>query len=87
MTLRLRPLTEEEDPVITRISRSGTEEARLVERARMLAFAHDGLSAKEIARRMNMGKDGSRPRKWIRRFNEQGLEGLQDAPRSGAPAQ
>lgn len=86
MTLRLRPLTEEEDQVITQISRSGTEEARLVERARMLELARDGLSAREIARRMSMGKDGYRPRKWITRFNEQGLEGLQDAPRSGAPA-
>lgn len=87
MTLRLRTLTQEEDQVITRICRSGKEEARLVERAQIVNYARQGLSCPEIARRMHMGKAGWRARKWIKRFNEQGLDGLQDAPRSGSPVQ
>jgi len=69
------------------MSRSSTEEMRLVERARIVALSREGLSPQAIAEHMGTGKGAWRVRKWIRRFNQQGVEGLLDAPRSGSPVQ
>ncbi|HEY3992634.1 MAG TPA: helix-turn-helix domain-containing protein [Ktedonobacteraceae bacterium] len=85
MALHLRPLTEEEERVLTRLSRSTKEEARLVDRAKLLLCAREGFNGSQVAQRMGWSKP--RARTWIRRFNEQGLEGILDAPRSGAPMQ
>jgi transposase len=85
MTLRLRVLTEEESRVITQMSQARSEEARLVERAKIIACASQGQTAPQIAASLQL--HGGVVRKWLKRFNEQGLQGLLDAPRSGAPAQ
>ena len=54
-----------------------------MERARIIRDAHEGLSISQIADR----RKRSRPmiREWIKRFNAQGLLGLNDEPRSGRP--
>lgn len=84
MTLRLRALTEEETRVIKKVSQSRTEEARLVERATIIRLASEGKTVPQIAAEVR--NDEKTVRKWLKRFAEQGLTGLADAPRSGAPA-
>lgn len=58
--------------------------ARSVLRARIVLLGLRGLSGREIGRRV--GVDPSQARRWIGRFAAGGLEGLEDAPRSGRPA-
>lgn len=84
MTLRLRPLTAEETRVIKKMSQSRTDEARLVERASMIRLASEEKTVPQIAAALDL--DGKTVRKWLKRFAEHGLAGLNDAPRSGAPS-
>ncbi len=83
MTLRLRALSQEEEQVIEKLSRSQTAPARLVERAKIIRLASQGQSVPQIAQHMQVGYN--MVYKWFKRFTAQGIDGLQDAPRSGAP--
>jgi transposase len=82
--LSVRALTEEEERVIEKLVRSQTASVRLVQRARIIRLSHQGSSVAQIAQQMQIDEDVVR--KWIRRFGERGLAGLEDAPRSGAPS-
>jgi transposase len=82
--LRLRELTVEDRGEIERLAKSRTAESRTVERARIVALARAGQSAPAIAR--EVGCSEKMARQWLRRFNERGVAGLADAPRSGRPA-
>ena len=84
MALHLRPLTEEETKTIKKWSQSRTEEARLVERAKIVQLASAGRQVPEIAE--TLGSHEKTVRKWLKRFAEHGPSGLEDAPRSGAPS-
>jgi transposase len=84
MALHLRPLTEEETKTIKRWSQSRTEEARLVERARIVQLASADHQVPEIAEALGLNE--KTVRKWLKRFEAQGPSGLEDAPRSGAPS-
>jgi transposase len=68
---------------LERIVRAARSEVRMVERARIVLGAAQGLRGAEIAERVGC----SMPTviKWRGRFAQAGLEGLRDAPRSGAP--
>ena len=79
----LREMTAEEQIAIADLARARTAPARLVERARIIQAAATGQAAGQIAAHLSC----SRPTvyAWIRRFNERGIEGLQDQPRSGRP--
>jgi transposase len=55
----------------------------LVERARIILLASEGIPAREIARRLDTRL--ARVCKWRQRFASQRLGGLRDAPRSGKP--
>ena len=57
----------------------------LARRARIVLAAAEGLQNKEIA--AALGSDPNTVGKWRRRFAEQGLDGLYDEPRPGAPRQ
>ncbi len=83
MALRVRELTEEEQQALPRLVRSRTEEVRLVERATMIWLSHRGLFVPAIARQI--GVKEATVRRWIERFNAQGLQGLEDQPRPGKP--
>jgi len=76
-------LNEEDRAALTAWSRSSSGEHRLVERARIVLLASEGLFAREIARRLSTRL--ARVSKWRQRFARQGLAGLHDAPRSGKP--
>lgn len=81
--LRVREMTPEERDTIERVARSRTEAARTVERARIVALARQGKPAPAIAREVGVG--AGTVRLWLKRFNERGLDGLADEPRSGCP--
>jgi transposase len=83
MAVRIRELTDDERIEIERLAHSRTEAARLVERARILWHASQGERAPQIAKRL--GLDERTVLQWLKRFNEQGLPGLADRPRSGCP--
>src|SRR3954463_4579837 len=79
----LRGLTPEERQGLEQLAASRTAQARFVERARFLLAIADGHRPSQVARVMGV----CRPTvyTWIRRFNERGLQGLEDRPRSGRP--
>jgi transposase len=83
MALRVRALTEEERAELRRRAQSRTAPARVVERARMILAVDAGQRVPEVARRLGLGADVVR--QWIKRFNADGLPGLEDRPRSGRP--
>jgi transposase len=76
-------LTDQEREVLSRWAGAGAEEHRLVERARVILLAEEGISTREIARRLRTR--AARVSKWRQRFAKQRLEGLSDAPRPGKP--
>jgi transposase len=84
MALHLRPMTAEEVDMIRRLAHSRTEPARLVERARMIWRAHQGQQVPAIARELRLCQ--ATVRAWLKRFNCQGLVGLQERARPGRPA-
>ena len=65
------------------MSRSRAQEARLVERARVVLACLDGKEIRQVAKDL----DFSIPTvsKWRKRFGQRGLSGLRDEPRSGKP--
>ncbi len=76
-------LTDEERKELDRLSRSRKSWQALALRARIVLAAADGLSDKEIAALLEVTE--LTVGKWRRRFAEDRLDGLHDAPRSGAP--
>lgn len=70
---------------LEKMANSRTQEARLVERARIVLMCLEGKKISEIA-----GHFHTRPNtviKWRNRFAESGVKGLYDQPRSGKPPQ
>lgn len=63
--------------------RAKSSSAANVERARIILLASEGLPADEIARRLGCSRQ--RVLRWRSRYLSQGLPGLTDEPRSGAP--
>src|ERR1044072_2111832 len=84
MAIKLRKLSAEEQTAIEKLARSRTAPAREVERARMLLLASAGKRVPAIAPELELTQ--TTVRTWLKRFNEAGLDGLQDRPRSGRPA-
>jgi transposase len=82
--LQLRPMSAEEAEEIARLARARTAPVRLVERARIIARAREGRRVPAIA--AELGVSVPVVRRWVTRFNAQGVAGLADAPRSGRPA-
>jgi transposase len=68
---------------LERIVRAASSEVRMVERARIVLAASEGLTTEQIAARVGCGE--RMVKKWRPRYERRGIEGLRDAPRSGAP--
>ena len=68
---------------LTAMSRSRAQEARMVERARIVLACLEGKEIQQVAKDL----DSSSPTvsKWRKRFGQQGLIGLRDQSRSGKP--
>jgi transposase len=81
--LRLREVREEEQAAVERLAHSRAAPGRQVERARSIWRAGQGETAPAIAAALRLTADTVRD--WIKRFNAQGLAGLEDQPRAGRP--
>ena len=77
-------LSEAEQETLRSWLRAGTSEQRMVERARIVLAAADGIGTNEIARQLVTRP--ARVSKWRTRFARDRLVGLVDAPRPGAAA-
>lgn len=82
--LQVRELSDKEREVIYQTARSRTAAVRQVERARIVQASSQGQSVADIATTLQLKE--AKVRKWIKRFNEAGLSGLEDVPRAGRPA-
>jgi hypothetical protein len=76
-------LVEEDRRELERRAAAATLPFRVVQRARLILYAAEGLADKEIAVRCDCHPQVVS--KWRRRFCEQGIEGLKDKPRAGRP--
>jgi transposase len=84
MALSVRVLTDEERATLARVARSRTTATREVERARIIWLASQGQRVPAIAEALHLS--ANTVRRWLKRFNADGLAGLTDAFRSGRPA-
>jgi transposase len=84
--VKVREVNTNESSELRRIAKSRTESVRKVQRARLLVVMLDNpsLPASKAAKQVGFGSDGAGP-KWVRRFNAEGIAGLEDKPRPGAP--
>jgi transposase len=77
-------LNPEMRQALERMARARSIPARLVERARIVLLAADGLQNKQIAQQMNMTPE--KTARWRSRFLAGGIAALRkDAPRPGKP--
>ena len=76
-------LSETNREELESLSRRGTAPYQMVMRARIVLLAAGGTANSAIAGRLGICEDTAR--KWRRRYCEQGLDGLADAPRPGRP--
>ena len=83
MMLRLRELSEEERKAIERLMHARNTPVGKLKRAQIIWLASQGQSTPEIAKLLEVSERMVRNR--LHRFNEQGLQGLEEAPRSGRP--
>jgi transposase len=81
--LRLRALSEAERTAVEKLAHSRTAPARQVERARIVWQASQDQMAPAIAAALHL--TAYTVRNWVKRFNAQGLAGLEDQPRAGRP--
>jgi len=84
--VRLREVSEAEALEVRRVAKSRTAPVRAVQRAKIIVALLDDptLNASEAALRAGYRTGQSGP-KWVRRFNDEGVAGMDDRPRSGAP--
>jgi transposase len=83
VALQLRAMTSDERQAIERLVHSRVAPVRLVERARMVTYAGEGRSVTDIAGLLKVNR--KTVRRWLKRFNEAGVAGLEERPRSGRP--
>jgi len=83
MDLRLRDLPAEGKWAIQQLAQSRTDPARTVERARIVSRAAAGERVPGLAKCLDL--NACTVHLWLGRFQAEGLKGLEDRPRSGAP--
>lgn len=83
MALQLRPLSADEQTKVDRLTHAETAPVRLVRRAHIVALAAHGQRVPQIAQQLQISEKAVR--QWLKRFETAGLQGLDDAPRSGRP--
>lgn len=79
--LEFRPITEEERTALEQLKRSQTAEARLVERAKMVLWAQEGQRPVDIAAKLD--RTAATVYSRLKRFDSEGLAGLEDKPKTG----
>ena len=82
--IRLFPLSDEAVAELAELYRT-TRDVRVRTRAQMVLLAGEqGLNAGEIA--VIVRQNDQTVRNWLKRYQVEGIHGLEDAPRSGAPS-
>jgi transposase len=76
-------MNEEERVSLERLARSRSDELRLVERARTILWVYAGQPIQTAAAQAR--RHAATVGQWLTRFEQQGLAGLQDAPKPGRP--
>jgi transposase len=79
-TIRLTPAQRQ---TLLAWQRSTTISAGLARRGRIILLLADGVTITDIAAAVGMSR--RHIYRWVQRFLQQGLEGLQDKPRRGRP--
>jgi transposase len=74
-------LTETEEETLKKLVHSRIVAARKVERAKIIWAAKEGLRIPEIA--LKLGLHHQTVRMWLKRFNLEGISGLDEDPRPG----
>jgi transposase len=84
--IRLRTLSAEEEQEVRRLARARKEGVELVRRARLIEYVleHPEVPASRAGMRVGFGSNASGPQ-WVKRFNEEGVSGLRNRPKSGRP--
>jgi len=81
--IEVRPLTTAELTQLDELY-SRTKNVRIRNRAQMILLnAEDKMTAPQIAKIVR--QDEQTVRRWMKRFNAEGISGLSDEPKSGAP--
>jgi transposase len=84
--VKLRSLTTEEKAEIRRLAASRKAPHRLVQRAKVIVAMLDDPKLHATHAGLKAGFSGQQSGiTWVRRFNEEGLAGLEDKPKSGRP--
>jgi len=73
----------EDRAVLERWANARAVERRQADRARIVLMAGEGVAAREISRRVGCGIETAK--RWRRRYEQSGLDGLRDKPKSGRP--
>jgi transposase len=78
-------VNEEEEKAVRKLANSHNASAKLVKRAQIITAMLDNkrLTATDAGIRADLSNSAGTM--WVKRFNEEGLDGLEDRPRSGAP--
>lgn len=74
--IQVRKMSEEEKRGLEKLSRSGVAEKRMSQRAEIILRRTAGEKSVVIAQRLGLEADSIT--RWVKRFNEKGLEGLND---------
>lgn len=84
--IKMREPTDDEKREIARLANARKEPAQLVKRAKVLqAIIDDPMLSPSKAGQLVGYANPATGICWVERFNAEGLEGLQDRPRPGAP--
>jgi transposase len=84
--VKLRDVSEAEREQVNGLAKSRTASVRLVQRARVIKALLDDPSQSATKAALALGYRGfTAGSKWVRRFNAQGIAGLEDEARSGRP--
>ena len=80
--LRLIPQSDDEVQAVRDLYHT-TKDVRMRTRSQIVLLAFDGLSARKIAKIVDMSGEGVRHH--LRRYRDEGIQGLYDKERSGRP--
>jgi len=81
--ITVRPITDEELTALDELYRR-TKVVRIRTRVQMVLLAVDAkMTAPQMAKIVR--QDEQTVRRWLKRFNQEGINGLYDEPKSGAP--
>jgi transposase len=83
--IQLREVSAAERAAIERLAKSRTAAVRLVQRAKIIWTLLEEPSLSSTEAGLRAGASNALGPKWVKRFNDQGLAGLEDEARPGRP--